>query len=88
MIATSTTYTSFDKYDEPRLHMERLMQARLVEFDISLRILIPLEGAGILTLGDLVRETRQSLREIKNLGRISVEYLATFLHGQGLSLAG
>ena len=47
---------SFDKYDEPRLHMEKLLKARLTEFDLSLRILIPLEKAGVKTLGDLVKQ--------------------------------
>ena len=88
MIATPTPDDSFDKYDEPRLHMERLLKARLVEFDLSLRLLIPLEDAGIKTLGDLARQTRQSLRSIHQIGSTKVEHLATFLQGQGLSLAG
>lgn len=77
----------FDKYDEPRLHMERLFKARLIEFDISLRILIPLEGAGIRTLGDLVKQTRESLMKIKLLGRISVDKLESFLAYHNLELA-
>lgn len=77
----------FDKYDEPRLHMERLLKAHLVEFDLSIRILIPLEDAGIITLGDLTRQTKKSLREIKSLGRISVEKLERFLAYHHLSLA-
>lgn len=88
MIATPTPDDSFDKYDEPRLHMERLLKARLIEFDLSLRLLIPLEDAGIKTLGDLVRQTRQSLQAIHQIGSTKIEHLATFLHGQGLSLAG
>lgn len=86
MYADPTTDNSFDKYDEPRLHMERLLKAHLVEFDLSLRILIPLESAGIRTLGDLVKQSKKSLRKIKNLGRISVSHLESFLSGQGLSL--
>ena len=88
MIATPTPDDSFDKYDEPRLHMERLMKVRLIEFDLSLRLLIPLESAGIKTLGDLVKQTRTGLRKIRQIGETSVNHLATFLHGQGLSLAG
>lgn len=88
MIATPTTDDSLDKYDEPRLHMERLMKARLIEFDLSLRLLIPLEDAGIKTLGDLVKQTRQSLHAIHQIGSTKIEHLATFLHSQGLSLAG
>lgn len=77
----------FDKFDEPRLHMERLMKAHLIEFGLSIRILIPLETAGIRTLGDLTKQTRKSLRKIKSLGRISVEKLESFLAYHRLSLA-
>lgn len=79
--------TDFDKYDEPRLHIERLMKARLVEFDLSLRILCSLESAGITTLGDLVKQTRVSLKRINQLGKISVCKLEDFLAYHGLSLA-
>ena len=88
MISPISDTDSFDKYDEPRLHMERLLKAHLVDFDLSLRILIPLEGAGIRTLGDLVSQSRGSLKKIKNLGAISVEKIVTFLDSQDLSLKG
>ncbi len=87
MFATPITTSDFDKYDEPRLHMERLMKVRLVEFDLSLRILCPLERAGIKTLGDLVKHSRKSLRKINQLGKLSVETLEKFLDYHGLSLA-
>lgn len=80
-------HCEFDKYDEPRLHMERLMKVRLVEFDISIRILCPLESAGIRTLGDLVKQTKKGLRKINQLGKTSVEFLEKFLEYHGLSLA-
>ncbi len=86
MITSPEVDNSFDKYDEPRLHMERLMKVRLVEFDLSLRILCPLESAGIKTLGDLCKQSKRSLRRIKNLGCISVGTLDMFLRKQGLSL--
>ena len=87
MIQREQTDNSFDKYDEPRLHMERLMQARLIEFDISMRILCPLDKAGIKTLGDLVKQSAASLRKIPQLGKISVETLDGFLTYHKLSLA-
>lgn len=67
--------------------MERLLKARLVEFDLSLRILCPLEAAGIRTLGDLIKHSKKSLRKFHQLGRISVETLENFLHYHGLELA-
>ena len=77
----------FDKYDEPRLHMERLMKTHLIEFDLSLRILCALEKTGIRTLGDLVKHSAKGLRKINQLGRISIETLEKFLSYHGLSLA-
>lgn len=87
MFVTPTESNEFDKYDEPRLHMERLMKAKLVEFDLSLRILILLDKAGIKTLGDLVKQTKESLHKISQIGKISVETLENFLVYYGLSLS-
>lgn len=87
MFVTPTESNEFEKYDEQRLHMERLMKAKLVEFDLSLRILILLEKAGIKTLGDLVKQTRETLRNISQIGKLSVETLENFLAYHGLSLA-
>lgn len=83
----SNQFDDFDKYNEPRLHMERLLKARLIEFNLSLRILCPLEAAGINTLGDLIKHSKKSLRKFHQLGRISVETLETFLRYHGLELA-
>ena len=83
----SPSEVDIDKYDEPRLHMERLLKTHLMEFDISLRILIPLESAGITRLGHLVKQTRESLSQINQLGRISIEKIESFLAYHGLSLA-
>lgn len=77
----------FAKYDEPRLHMERLMRVRLVEFNLSLHILIPLEKAGVRTLGDLTRKTRKELLSISQLGKTRVDKLEAFLKYNMLSLA-
>ena len=77
----------FAKYDEPRIHMERLMKTKLVEFDLSLRILIPLEDAGIKTLGDLTKRTRKDLLSINQIGKTKVDNLEKFLAYHLLSLA-
>lgn len=87
MIVPFVYENEFDKYDEPRLHMERLMRAHLVEFDLSLRILIPLEKAGIRTLGDLCKQTHDSLSAIPQLGKVSVAKLESFLDFHLLKLA-
>lgn len=87
MYNNPSSIDSFDKYDEPRLHMEKLMKARLIEFDLSLRILIPLEKAGIKTLGDLVRQSRTKLSKINQLGVLSLDILENLVRYMGLSLA-
>lgn len=79
--------SEFDKYDEPRLHMERLLKAKLVEFDISLRILIQLESAGIKTLGDLIKTNHKSLMQIPQIGENSVNVLHKLLDRLDLSFS-
>lgn len=81
------TANDFDKYDEPRLHMEKLLSTHLIAFDLSLRILYPLESAGIRTLGDLVKHSKKSLRKIRQVGELSIEILQSLLVRLGLSLA-
>ena len=87
MFETLQPNNDFDKYDEPRLHMERLMKAHLIDFGIPIRILSPLESAGIRTLGDLTKQNRKTLIGIKSIGRKSVEKLESFLAYHRLSLA-
>lgn len=77
----------FDKYDEPRLHMERLLNAHLVEFDLSLRILCPLENAGIKTIGQLLQLNRTSLFGIPNIGSAAIHTIESFLARYALSLS-
>lgn len=77
---------SLEKYEEPKLHMERLMKVRLIEFDLSLRILIPLDKVGIRTLGDLTALTAKELMKVNQLGKTSVNRLIHFLADYGLEL--
>lgn len=70
---------SFDYYDEMRLHMEKLMSASLIEFDIPMRIAIPLDNAGIRRLGDLVRKSRTDLMSINRIGEKAVDELERIL---------
>lgn len=86
MIQTPTIDTSFDKYEEYKLHMEVLLSASLIEFDIPARILIPLGDAGIRRLRDLVAMTKKQLLAVSRMGVVSVEFLENFLAKQGLSL--
>lgn len=71
---------SWDKYDEPRLHLERFMRIPLVNFNLPLKILIILEGARIRTVGDLVKQSPDSLLKIKYIGHHTVRLLQDFLN--------
>lgn len=87
MFAPPPPPENLDKYEERRLHMEQLYKSHLIEFDLSMRILIPLENAGIRTLGDLAKQSKASLRRINQLGRLSVEKLDMLMERLGLELA-
>ena len=85
MIQPPTIDNSLDKYEEYRLHMEVLLSAPLIDFDIPARILIPLGDAGIRRLRDLVAMTKKQLLAVSRMGVVSVEYLENFLAKQNLS---
>ncbi len=77
--------SEFDKYDEPRLHMEHLMKMRLFDLEIiPFRVLCILERAGIRTLGDLANRTRAEVAALPQLGALSLEKIDKFLERGGL----
>lgn len=79
--------SEFDKYDEPRIHIETLMREKLVKFDmLSLRILLRLESAGIRTLGDLLKCRREDLLAIPQFGVTSLRKVDDFLDRLGFNL--
>lgn len=77
---------SFDKYDEMRLHMAQLLSASIVEFDMPMRIAIPLDNAGIRRLRDLVCLTREELLKINRIGEKAASEIESILHRFGLGL--
>lgn len=86
MFAPAELPDTFDKYDEPRLHMKALMNTVLVDFDLSLRILIPLESAGIRTLGDLLSRPKIEIAAIPMIGVASIQKIENCLSRYNLSL--
>lgn len=86
MIQTQTIDSSFDKYEEYKLHMEVLLSASLTDFDIPARILMPLGNAGIRRLRDLVSMTKKQLLAVNRINIVSVGFLEDFLAKQNLSL--
>lgn len=74
----------FDKYDEPRIHMERLMRVHLIEFGLPIRLLCRLESIGIRTLGNLLEHTRDEIMAISQVGATSIMILDKFLQYHNL----
>lgn len=60
--------------------MRTLLSAHLIEFDLPTKLVSILSRGGVRTLGDLVRESPQSLRRLPQLGIGSVTKLTSFLH--------
>lgn len=86
MYTIPTPDKAFEKYDEPRLHMEQLLSSSIVDFDIPMRIAIPLDNAGIRRMKDLVRLTREELNKVKRIGEKSADEVERILGRFGLSL--
>lgn len=84
MFALPDPVDNLDKYDEPRLHLKVVMAEPLVTFDLSLRILIPLENAGIRRVGDLAAQTPQSLKKVRMLGAAGIAQLQRLMDFLGL----
>jgi DNA-directed RNA polymerase alpha subunit len=69
---------------ENRLSPRRLLWRRIEELKLPLRPLNVLHGAGIVTLGDLVRRSEAELLALKNFGRKDVILLRGKLGALGL----
>lgn len=78
---------SFDKYDEPRLHMERLLRCSIVSLDIPTRILYKLADAEIRTIGQLVSHSTASLMKINRIGVAAIAEIKKQIAYAGLTLA-
>ena len=69
-----------------RLHMELLLSSSIADFDIPLRIAIPLDNAGIRRLKDLTSLSRNDLLSINRLGEKAVNEIERILQHLGLHL--
>lgn len=86
MYSTPTPDTTFDKYDEMRLHMETLYSCSITDFDIPMRIAIPLDIVGVRRVGDLVKMTQEQILKVNRLGEKAVIEIEKILERFGLSL--
>lgn len=66
--------------------MNQLFSASILDFDIPMRIAIPLDNAGIRRIGDLVRLDRKGLLTVKRLGEKGADEVERILERFGLSL--
>ena len=66
--------------------MAKLFSASIIDFDIPMRIAIPLDNAGIRRIGDLVRLTRKDLLKVRRLGSKGADEVEKILDRFGLSL--
>lgn len=71
---------SIDKYDEFRLHWEKILSCSITDLDIPMRIAIPLdEQLGVRRIGDLLKLKREDLLKVKRIGPKSVDDLEEIL---------
>lgn len=78
---------NIDKYDELRLHWEKILSCSITDLDIPMRIAIPLdENLGVRRIGDLLKLKREDLLKVKRIGPKSVDDLEKILHRFGYSL--
>lgn len=56
------------KYDEPRHHVEALLNAKIVTLDIKPRILYPLDKMGIKTIKQLLDLYQKGFKKVPQIG--------------------
>lgn len=66
--------------------MEQLLSSSIIEFDIPMRIAIPLDNVGVRRLKDLVRLTRKDILNVNRLGEKAADEVERILMRFGLSL--
>ena len=67
--------------------MEQLLSASITDIDIPMRLVIPLDDAGIRRLKDLVQLTRDDLLKINRIGVTAANEIERILDRSGLSLS-
>lgn len=71
---------NLDKFNEYELHMDKLLSAHLLEFDLPVRIVFALADNGINRLRDLVATNPRELAKIPNIGATAIRTITNFLH--------
>jgi len=76
---------SNEEFDEEVLHMRQLLKTKLVDLDLSVRVLNCLKAADVETLGDLVKFNKNDLLKFRNFGKKSLTELEDLLASKNLS---
>jgi len=63
-----------------------ILEKKLDDFDLSVRVQNTFKGMEVYTIGDLVKKTELDLIRWRNFGRRSLEQVVVFLDNLGLSL--
>ena len=74
-----------EEFDEEVLHMRQLLKTKLVDMDLSVRVLNCLKSADVETLGELVVFNKTDLLKFRNFGRKSLTELDELLASLNLS---
>lgn len=74
-----------EPYDEEILRMRQLLKTRLVDMDLSVRIINCLKAAELETLGELVKFTKSDLMKFRNFGKKSLDELKVLVKQKQLT---
>ncbi len=74
-----------EPYDEEILRMRQLLKTRLVDMDLSVRVINCLKAAELETLGELVKFTESDLMKFRNFGKKSLSELKVLVKQKQLT---
>lgn len=74
-----------EEFDEEVLHMRQLLKSKLVDMELSVRVLNCLKSAEVETLGELVVFNKTDLLKFRNFGKKSLTELDELLANLNLS---
>ena len=74
-----------DEFDEELVKMRNQLKTKLADMDLSVRALNCLKAAEVVTLGDLVKYSKNDLLKFRNFGKKSLTELDQLLDGLNLS---
>ena len=86
VIVTLADLKEFANDLEKDKEREKLLNTRIVDCNLSVRTIHILKGAGVQTIGDILKYNRSELLCIKNLGKRARCEIEDFLFELGLEL--